>query len=246
MTATTTARRPDLTNSEVVPVVVVTLAAAAWLVLLWPAAHAHGSTGAGWSPITGWALMIIAMMLPTALPLLQTVHRLVARRRARTGLVAAGAAAFLAVWLLAGLGFLLGDLLLEPAARHLPAVVLPGLAAVAAGLYQFTPAKRACLTACRSPRGIALAAWRGVRPAAVEVGAIGWRFGLACVGCCWALMLLTFTVGVGAMPVMVAVSAVMLAERLLPRTRRLVPAVALGCVALGLLILVGVVPPGPL
>jgi hypothetical protein len=57
-------------------------------------------------------------------------------------------------------------------------------------------------------------------------------------------MLLTFTVGVGAMPVMVAVSAVMLAERLLPRTRRLVPAVALGCVALGLLILVGVVPPG--
>ena len=57
-------------------------------------------------------------------------------------------------------------------------------------------------------------------------------------------MLLTFTVGVGAMPVMVAVSAVMLAERLLPRTRRLVPAVALGCVALGLLILVGAVPPG--
>jgi len=83
-----------------------------------------------------------------------------------------------------------------------------------------------------------------VVPAAVEVGAIGWRFGLACVGCCWALMLLTFTVGVGAMPVMVAVSAVMLAERLLPRTRRLVPAVALGCIALGLLILVGVVPPG--
>ena len=246
MTATTTARRPDLTNSEVVPVVVVTLASAAWLVLLWPAAHAHGSIGVGWSPITGWALMITAMMLPPALPLLQTVHRLVARRRARTGLVAAGAAAFLAVWLLAGLVFLLGDLLLEPAARHLPAAISPGLAAVAAGLYQFTPAKRACLTACRSPRGIALAAWRGVRPAAVEVSAIGWRFGLACVGCCWALMLLTFTVGVGAMPVMVAVSAVMLAERLLPRTRRLVPAVALGCIALGLLILVGVVPPGPL
>ena len=100
MTTTTTPRR-DLTNSEVVPVVVVALAAAAWLVLLWPAAHAHGSTGAGWSPITGWALMITAMMLPPALPLLQTVHRLVARRRARTGLVAAGAAAFLAVWLLA-------------------------------------------------------------------------------------------------------------------------------------------------
>ena len=231
---------------EVLPVAVVSLAAAAWLVLLWPAAHPHGSTGAGWSPVAGWTLMITAMMLPPALPLLETIRRLVARRRTPAALVATGTAAFLAVWLLAGLGFLLGDLLLEPAARHLPAEVVSGLAAVAAGLYQFTPAKRACLTACRSPRGIALAAWRGVRPAAVEVGAIGWRFGLACVGCCWALMLLTFTVGVGAMPVMVAVSAVMLAERLLPRTRRLVPAVALGCVALGLLILVGVVPPGPL
>ena len=63
--------------------------------------------------------MVTAMMLPPALPLLQTIRRLVARRRAPAALVAAGAAAFLAVWLLAGLGFLLGDLLLGLAARHL-------------------------------------------------------------------------------------------------------------------------------
>ena len=193
--------------------------------------------------------MVVAMMLPPALPLLQTIRRLVARRRAPAALVAAGATAFLAVWLLAGLGFLLGDLLLGLAVQQSPTLrahpeIPAGLAAVGAGLYQFTPAKRACLTACRSPRGIALAAWRGARPAAVEVAAIGWRFGLVCVGCCWALMLLTFTVGVGALPVMVVVSAVMLAERLLPRTRALVTAVALGCVALGVLILVGAIPPG--
>jgi len=242
MTATTgPATRHNAEPAEVLPVAVVSVAATAWLVLLWPTGHTHGPSGA---TVTGWILMVTAMMLPPALPLLQTVHRLVARRRARTALVAAGAAAFLAVWLLAGLGFLLGDLLLGPLARHLPAEIPAGLAAVAAGLYQFTPAKRACLTACRSPRGIALARWRGARPAAVEVAVIGWQFGLVCVGCCWALMLLTFTVGVGAMPLMVAVSAVMLAERLLPRTRRLVPAVALGCIALGLLILVGAVPPG--
>jgi len=230
--------------AELLPVAVVTAAAVAWLVLLWPAGHSHGSGAAGPATVSGWGLMVVAMMLPPALPLLQTIRRLVARRRAPAALVATGAAAFLAVWLLAGLGFLLGDLLLESAARHLPAEIPSGLAAVAAGLYQFTPAKRACLTACRSPRGVALARWRGTRPAALEVAAIGWRFGLTCVGCCWALMLLTFTVGVGAMPVMVAVSAVMVAERLLPRTRRLVPAVALGCVALGLLILVGAIPPG--
>ena len=53
-------------------------------------------------------------------PLLQTVHRLVARRRAPTGLVAVGAAAFLAVWLLAGLGFLLGDLLQVPGSTSSP------------------------------------------------------------------------------------------------------------------------------
>ena len=228
----------------ILPVAVVALGGAAWLILLWPSAgHAHGSAGLGPSPVAGWALMVVAMMLPPALPLLQTVRRLVSRRRAPTALVALAAATFLGVWLLAGLGFLLGDLLLAPVARHLPAQIVAGTAAVGAGLYQFTPVKRACLTACRSPRGVALAAWCGARPAAVEVAAIGWRFGIVCVGCCWALMLLTFTVGAGAMPVMVLVSAVMLAERLLPRTRRLVPAVALGCVALGVLILAGIVPP---
>jgi predicted metal-binding membrane protein len=249
MTSTTSTRRAAAPTGELLPVAVVALAAAAWLVLLWPAGHSHGSGAAGPSPVTGWALMVVAMMLPPALPLLETIRRLVARRRSPAALVAAGAAAFLTVWLLAGLGFLLGDLLLGLAAQHLAALrahpeIPAGLAAVAAGLYQFTPAKRACLTACRSPRGIALAVWTGARPAAVEVAAIGWRFGLVCVGCCWSLMLLTFTVGAGAMPVMVAVSAVMLAERLLPRTRPLVPAVALGCVALGVLILVGAIPPG--
>ena len=213
------------------------------------AGSAADVSAAGPHLVAGWALMVLAMMLPPALPLLQTIRRLVARRPARLALLLAGGAAFLAVWLLAGLVFVLGDLMLGLAAEHLPAVrahpeVPAGLAAVGAGFYQFSAAKRACLAACRSPHAVALGSWRGIRPRAVEVATIGLRFGLICVGCCWALMLLTFAVGAAALPVMVLISVVMLLERLLPRTRPLVPAVAVGAIALGALILVGTVPPG--
>lgn len=198
---------------------------------------------------SGWLLMVVAMMLPPALPLLSALRRLVIGRRRPTLLVVAGTASFVSVWALAGLGFWLGDLGLDRLVGSVPSLaahpeLLAGGAAVAAGLYQFTPAKSACLRACRSPRSVALAAWSGRRPAAVEAADIGVRYGAICVGCCWALMLLTFTVGTAALAVMVVLSAVMLLERLVPSTRVLVPAVALGAIALGVAILAGVLPPG--
>ncbi len=197
----------------------------------------------------GWVVMVVAMMLPPALPLLLTVRRLVARYDIRTGLLIVCGLAFVAVWAAAGAVLMLGGGLLGLlnerwdwlAAR--PQLV-SGLAAIGAGVYQFTPLKKACLTACRSPLGLAMTTWTGTRGPVREVALIGARFGLVCVGCCWALMLLTLTIGTAAMPVMVLAAVLMTTERMAPAVRPLIPAIAATAIAAGVLLLFGVLPPG--
>lgn len=85
--------------------------------------------------------------------------------------------------------------------------------------------------------------WTGARSRPVEAGLLGLRYGAVCVGCCWALILLTFTIGTAALALMVVVGVLMAVERLIPRTRPLVPAIALAAIAVGLLLLAGVYPP---
>lgn len=196
---------------------------------------------------TGWIVMVVAMMLPPALPLLRVVRRL-ARRQPQPGLLVAYAGlAFVGVWAAAGVLLIAIDTLVvaldPPVLRDHPQLT-SGFAAIAAGLYQFTPLKRACLTACRSPFGIAATRWTGLRPPTVQAAGIGLRFGLVCVGCCWALMLLTLAVGIAALPLMVAASVLMALERLAPSSRSLVPLLGAGAVVLGLLILLGLLPSG--
>lgn len=186
--------------------------------------------------------MILAMMLPPAIPFLRTVAQVAGT--ARNLLVPVAATAFLVTW--AGTGLLLisvADLFARvplPATLSQPAL-LAGMAAILVGAYQFTPMKKACLTACRSPRAVLLCHWNGARPAASAVEA-GLRYAAICIGCCWATMALTLIVGVYALPLMVLVSIIMLAERLLPRTRPLIPLQAGLAVSLGLLLIVGWLP----
>lgn len=192
--------------------------------------------------------MVVAMMLPPALPLVITLRAITRRRRASWRLTVLGTVAFTGPWFAAGALLLGTDLLLGPGTpagawlERFPQWVA-GTAAILAGAYQFTPAKRACLTACRSPRQLALTEWHGTEPGS-DVTRIGLRYGLVCVGCCWALMLLTLAVGWPALPVMVVLSVAMAAERLLPRVRPLVPAIAIAAIALGIALLVGIVPAG--
>ncbi|MFT4164932.1 MAG: DUF2182 domain-containing protein [Microlunatus sp.] len=217
--------------------------------------HGHGH-GAALTPsfstalhrLSGWAVMVLAMMLPPALPLLHTIRAVTRRRSGSWLLTTLAATAFTVPWLAAGLLLVGIDATLGPTTpaaqwvqRNLQLVA--GLAVVAAGLYQFTPLKHACLSACRSPRQLALMHWHGLAPAN-DVLQIGIRYGVVCVGCCWALMLLTLAVGWPAMPVMVAMTAAMAAERLLPQVRPLVPAIAFIAIALGIALLAGIVPAG--
>ena len=148
-----------------------------------------------------WATMMVAMMLPSAAPmilLVATIHR---RRRERaspavpTVIFAAG---YLVVWTGFSAAAALTQWGLHQTALLSPAMastspVFSGALLILAGAYQWLPIKSACLSRCRSPLGFLGSEWReGVAGTVV----MGLRHGLFCLGCCWALMALLFVAGV--------------------------------------------------
>ena len=114
---------------------------------------------------------------------------------ASTGAFAFG---YIAVWVAFSLGAVLIPFGLEEAALASPmmemtSIVLAGTVLIAAGIYQWTPLKQACLRQCRSPIEFLMTEWRkGVRGGFI----MGLRHGSYCLGCCWMLMLLLFVGGV--------------------------------------------------
>jgi predicted metal-binding membrane protein len=168
-----------------------------------------------------WGVMMVAMMLPSATPLLVLFTRSQRPRvgpaegSIRTGLLAAG---YLVVWLgwsgiAAGLQWTLhASLLLSPRAA-LTSALAGGALLLLAGLYQVTPWKHACLTRCQSPLGFMLAHWRDGRAGALRMGA---AHGAYCVGCCWTLMVLLFVGGVMNLIWIAALAVLVLLEKVVP------------------------------
>jgi len=179
--------------------------------------------------LAGWLLMTVAMMLPTTLPLVAVFLRLVRGRANRAALLAWLVAGYLLVW--AGFGVLAygADRLLHAWTDGQPwlwshAWVLGALTLAGAGAFQFSALKRRCLHACRSPLAFAVGRWRPAAPARSALH-LGLSHGLYCVGCCWALMLLMFTVGLGSLGWMLGLAVFMAMEKNLPGGQRLGPAV---------------------
>lgn len=170
--------------------------------------------------VLGWLVMSVAMMFPSSLPLI-TVFRTMTRRRPHRGrdltLLVTG---YLAMWGVFGLAAFLVDTAIHEAVERsgLPEsgerLIVAGVLLVA-GLFQFSPLKYSCLSQCRSPVGFLTSHWHGGDPrwAAFRLGL---RHGLFCVGCCWALMLLMFAVGGVNLGWMLALGALMFAEKALP------------------------------
>ncbi len=177
--------------------------------------------------IGGWLLMTSAMMLPTTLPLLAMFRKMTARRGDRHRLLALLIGGYLSAWAAFGLAMHLLDFGLHEAAADsqwltanswsIAAVVLIG-----AGLFQFSPLKYRCLDRCRSPLGFLAGHWHG-RGAGWEAYLLGILHGAFCVGCCWALMLATFALGMGNLGWMLLFGALMAAEKNLPGGRRVGP-----------------------
>ena len=148
-----------------------------------------------------WGVMMIAMMLPSAVPMLLLFSSVQRKRRAQgaavvpTGLFAAG---YLLIWLAwSGLAAALqwalqGLLLLSPHLMTTSTLLGAGFVLMA-GLYQFTPWKDACLVQCQSPLAFLLTKWREGPRGTLRMGL---HHGAYCVGCCWALMALLFVGGV--------------------------------------------------
>jgi predicted metal-binding membrane protein len=184
-----------------------------------------------------WLTMITAMMLPTTLPLLGIFNRVTAARADAGALLARVIAGYAVAWL--GFGLLAHGL---DGALHLLAGKLDWLVArselvgaailVGAGAFQFSALKYRCLERCRTPFAFINERWHGRRPSR-EAFRIGFDHGVFCVGCCWALMLVMFVVGMGNLGWMLLLAAAMAAEKNLSWGRHLRTPIGLGLIAWG-------------
>jgi predicted metal-binding membrane protein len=177
--------------------------------------------------VAGWTLMTIAMMLPSSLPLVTLFRRFVAARSDGNALLILLGAGYIGVWAYFGLLAYVGDSLLHALVDRTPALpeaaaagVIGAAVLLVAGVYQFTPLKTMCLEQCRSPFSFLVQHWRSRDPAWGALR-LGIRHGLFCLGCCWSLMLLMFAVGGANLGWMLALGALMAAERTARWGRRL-------------------------
>jgi predicted metal-binding membrane protein len=185
-----------------------------------------------------WTVMMVAMMLPSAAPLILLVASVNRRRRAQAS-PAAPTAAFVAGYLIAWTGFsaaaaatqwVLHDRALLTPAMASRSPLLGGLLLVGAGLYQWLPVKTSCLGHCRSPLHFLGSHWRDGTGGSIVMGL---RHGLYCLGCCWALMLLLFVAGVMNLAWVVAIAALVLVEKVTRPGPRIGQAVGLVLVGYG-------------
>lgn len=169
-----------------------------------------------------WWVMMIGMMLPSAAPMILTFATINRRKRAR-GQPYVPTALFSSGYLIAWGGFSLAATAAQWGLEQLALLsqtmmttlspLLGGLLFVAAGLYQLTPLKYACLEHCRSPFDFILNRWRDGGGGAL---AMGIDHGLYCIGCCWVVMALLFVGGVMNLLWVAALAAFVLMEKLVP------------------------------
>ncbi len=190
-----------------------------------------------------WAVMMVAMMVPTATSMILMFVTINRRRQERaqpyvpTGVFLGG---YILVWTGFSVLATLAQWRLHSAALLSPMMVstsplLGGLLLLAAGIFQWTPLKYACLKHCRSPLGFLMTNWReGTRGAFI----MGLRHGSYCTGCCWFLMALLFVAGVMNLLWVATIAAFVLVEKVGPRWD-LVGRVAGGILALAGLVLLG-------
>jgi predicted metal-binding membrane protein len=219
---------PLTAQRNAILVLLLVFAASAWGMLAWHATEPGMEMAmATSSPTMGlraplflaiWVTMMVAMMFPTAAPMILAFNKVQADRRNRgrafvpTWLFVAG---YMVVWTLAGLVAYLGALAAEEAAMRsglsaTTAARIGGAILIAAGLYQLTPLKDICLSKCRTPLGFIMTSWRDGMLGALRMGLVhgGW-----CLGCCWLLFVILFPLGMMNIAAMAAITALIFAEK---------------------------------
>jgi predicted metal-binding membrane protein len=169
--------------------------------------------------VAAWTVMMIAMMLPSVAPLVLLYRR--GASATGTALLVLG---YLLVWAAAGLPAYIGS-------EFMPMAWAP-FVLVVAGIYQFTPAKQACLTKCRTPIDFMMSHWGR------SAFRLGVEHGLWCLGCCWTLMAVLVLVGMMGMSWVVGLTIVVALEKL--TSRGVLLSRLTGAALLGLAIIQGV------
>jgi predicted metal-binding membrane protein len=225
----------------------IALAAAGWAYVAYQAASmgsmrsaamggmAMGGIGGAVAFLSGWAAMMVAMMVPATLPLILLYHILSRNRlrlvRARVGMVTL-LVGYIAVWATAGLPVYAYALFAEGAGSL--ATVLPALLLVVGGTYQFTPLKRICHARCSSPLFFLMQNWR---PGANGALRLGMRHGVDCLGCCAGLMVGLVALGMMNLAWMLTAAVIIFAEKTIPNSHRIARPLGVVMVAGGVVLL---------
>jgi predicted metal-binding membrane protein len=190
-----------------------------------------------------WAVMQVAMMSPTAVPMI-LMHGKIERHRQpgkvpffRIALFFFG---YVILWALFSAVFAVLQIGLRSAALLSPTMgsaspLLSGGILIAAGLFQFSHLKQACLKQCRSPVTYLMTEWRNGRVGALFMGL---KHGAHCVGCCWVIMALLFVAGVMNLFWMAAITTFVLIEKLAARGEYFGRIVGVGLIIWGTLIII--------
>lgn len=237
---------PMQAQRTIILLLLVLLAGASWALLVWQAAAVNMS---GMGPTMGlaapiflaiWVVMMVAMMFPTAAPMVLIFHQVQAKKRERGETFVATwvfVVTYLFVWTLAGVmaygGAVLSEMFAQSAGLSAGAAArIGGALLIVAGLYQLTPLKSACLTQCRTPLSFVMTSWRDGLGGALRMGV---EHGLYCLGCCWLLFVILFPLGIMNVAAMAVITVLIFAEKVFPWGVRIAHVTA------GVLVLCGIV-----
>jgi predicted metal-binding membrane protein len=192
-----------------------------------------------------WVIMMIGMMTPSATPMI-LIYARVARQAEKDGKSIASTGWFAFGYFLSWSGFSLFAAVAQAALEH-AALVTPmtttvaprigGMVLIAAGLYQGTPIKQACLRHCRSPFAF-LQTQGGFRKGIANSVRLGLSHGLYCIGCCWMLMALLFAGGVMNVAWIAAIAIFVLIEKIVPAWRAIARLTGVALIVAGLWFLI--------
>lgn len=192
-----------------------------------------------------WTVMMVAMMVPSAAPMI-LIFAAVNRRRRKQQVSYVPTSVFLLGYLVFWFAF---SVLATVAQWEIHAIsllspmmantnpILGGVLLLVAGIYQWTPLKHACLSRCRSPLGFVLNDWREGRRGAFLMGL---KHGGYCTGCCWSLMALLFVAGVMNLLWVAAIAGFILLEKVAPAGDRLGRVAGVMLAGWGALVIAGV------
>lgn len=222
--------------------VLLVVAAASWAHVVWMAmtddmagmdmAMTPGLVD-GLAFVAAWAVMMTAMMLPSAMPM---IGLYAATQRSQTSGTPAPVALFTLVyvvlWAATGVPMYVASVALSLMSPR-PRAYGIAAALVVAGIFQLSPLKRMCLRHCRSPLGFLLGHWRpGWRGSLT----LGWSHALYCLGCCWALMVVLVAAGAMGLVWVLLVAAVVAAEKMLPGGEWVARTIGVALVLLGVMV----------